>query len=805
MLSIKKPSALTVLSFSFIFIIIATSVFISFISLNNEKKAVENLAKQLQVQIFVNIREKLGDYLAMPHRLNRLNADIIAQNPAIIEDLESLRPVYIRQIRAFETLATVAAGVEKQGNFVGVARREDEFFSSGLMNRDKDSTYRVSLLDRQGKAIRLLTETPDYDARTRPWYKTAAESGKAAWSPVYIWAAGTGIGITAALPVYDTGGSLIAVQQSALTLEFISSFIQKLRMEKSVQVFIAEPDGMLVASSDSEKVIRKGPSGFERIQAVESNTPFIRAASAHLIRQFGKMSGIPANYHKNTEIDGQRYFIAASALNDPHGLNWILITGLSESDVLAQTDADTRTTVLLCIIASLAAVWAALIIARRLASANQCLELEIAEHRHTEAALRESEAQFRSMFENHHAVMLLIDPENGKIIRANQGAEKFYGYSSEQFADMTIFQINQSTKEEIASELANSEAEKCNYFHFHHKLANGDIRDVEVHSSPIPFKEKTILFSVIHDITERRLMENALQKSEERYRKAQTLGHVGNWEYNIQTTRFWGSDEAKRIYGFDVNADSFTADEVEKCIPERERVHQALIDLIEKDKPYHLEFEIIAKDTKKRKTIVSIAEPERDESGSPLKITGVIHDITERKKAEEALVRSNRLLEAVIKQAPFAIHVLDGDIEHIHVVIENEESRRIMGETIEGRTDIDANSPETLVSKFFTADGAREIPLLNMPGPRAFRGEFVRNEEFLFRHPDGTEIFAVAGASPVYDPANQMIAAVVTFYDITDRKQAEDELRKALQIYRPYGALRLKFCFSRLLSASAIN
>ena len=67
---------------------------------------------------------------------------------------------------------------------------------------------------------------------------------------------------------------------------------------------------------------------------------------------------------------------------------------------------------------------------------------------------------------------------------------------------------------------------------------------------------------------------------------------ITNWEYDITNGTFWGSDQAKSIYGFDPEHDEFTIDEVENCIPERERVHQALEDLIEREIPYNLEFEI---------------------------------------------------------------------------------------------------------------------------------------------------------------------------------------------------------------------
>jgi PAS domain S-box-containing protein len=147
-------------------------------------------------------------------------------------------------------------------------------------------------------------------------------------------------------------------------------------------------------------------------------------------------------------------------------------------------------------------------------------------------------------------------------------------------------------------------------------------------------------------IVERNQMEEDLLKNQKRYQKAQAIGNVGNWEYDPVSTNFWASDEAKRIYGYDLSLKNFSTELVESCIPERERVHQALVDLLEHNKKYDLIFDIITYDKGIRKTIHSIAEIERDSLGNPLKITGVVSDITMQKKADDKLKALNQQLMA---------------------------------------------------------------------------------------------------------------------------------------------------------------
>jgi len=168
--------------------------------------------------------------------------------------------------------------------------------------------------------------------------------------------------------------------------------------------------------------------------------------------------------------------------------------------------------------------------------------------------------------------------------------------------------------------------------------------------------------------------EDALLVNEKRYRRAQSLGKVGNWEFNLETGHFWGSEEAKRIYGFDSDDPEFTTQEVESCIPDRERVHQVLIDLIEEGKEYNIEFDIITKNSGDRKTIHSIAELEKNADGSLLKVSGVVIDVTERKQIIEELKQRNYFIESVMDNMPIGLalnRMDDGEVLYLNSMFED--------------------------------------------------------------------------------------------------------------------------------------
>ncbi len=139
---------------------------------------------------------------------------------------------------------------------------------------------------------------------------------------------------------------------------------------------------------------------------------------------------------------------------------------------------------------------------------------DITREKQAAEALAESETRYRTLFENNHMPMLLIDPDTGAIIDANPAASTYYGWSREELIRKQISDINTLTPEELTAELKQARLQKRNHFLFRHRLAEGDIRDVEVFSGPLQFCGKALLYSTINDITDRIRKDTVLRRSE---------------------------------------------------------------------------------------------------------------------------------------------------------------------------------------------------------------------------------------------------------------------------------------------------
>lgn len=139
------------------------------------------------------------------------------------------------------------------------------------------------------------------------------------------------------------------------------------------------------------------------------------------------------------------------------------------------------------------------------------LKMAIKEKEKATISLMASEEKFRHIFENHSAVKLIIDPEDGKIYDANLAAASFYGWSIDELKSMNINQINILPSDEIKKEMDRVKKTKKIHFEFKHRKADGCIVDVEVFSSCVNIGGKEYLHSIIHNITEKKKAEEQIK------------------------------------------------------------------------------------------------------------------------------------------------------------------------------------------------------------------------------------------------------------------------------------------------------
>jgi PAS domain S-box-containing protein len=151
--------------------------------------------------------------------------------------------------------------------------------------------------------------------------------------------------------------------------------------------------------------------------------------------------------------------------------------------------------------------------------------------------LEESESQFRSLFENHQAVHLLVDPDNGNILHANQAAADFYGWTIDELKQMNINQINTGSPEEIRKNMDRVHAAERFHFTFEHRIANGQLRDVELFSSKVVIKGKDYLHSIVHDVSEKKKVLEELMIAKEKAEESDRLksAFLANMSHEIRT------------------------------------------------------------------------------------------------------------------------------------------------------------------------------------------------------------------------------------------------------------------------------
>jgi signal transduction histidine kinase len=352
-LSSKVPLR-AVLIVPFVIQIVAAVGLTGYLSLRNGQTAVNQVADELRREITNRIEERLRSYLDVPAQVNQFNADMIEQGLLDISDLSQLDDYLLRQIRQFDQLTSIAITTTAP-DYVEVITFDRQAFTINVWNKAGTGILQWTI-DQQGN--RSETEaTPTYDHRQRPWWRDTLRLDRPNWSRPFAAITPQRLIISLNQPIYNPQGEAIGVIGSDLSLLAIRDFLNSLKIGETGETFIIERDGSLIAASTSELPFRSlGEGKAERLLAIDSDDPLVRATARHLQQEFGSFHRLNQAKLEFATAEGHQQFLQVMPFQDPRGIDWLVIVVIPEADFMEQIHANTRLTLLLCAVALGAAI-----------------------------------------------------------------------------------------------------------------------------------------------------------------------------------------------------------------------------------------------------------------------------------------------------------------------------------------------------------------------------------------------------------------------------------------------------------------
>ena len=394
------------------------------------------------------------------------------------------------------------------------------------------------------------------------------------------------------------------------------------------------------------------------------------------------------------------------------------------------------------------------------------LQTELAERQKTEKSLAESREHYQSLFESNHAIMLLIDPETGEIFDANPAASAYYGWPHETLTQINISQINILSEEEVTQEMQAARDAQRDQFIFKHQRADGTIRDVEVFSGPISIQGRELLFSIIHDVTDRMEAEAALRDSVSIYHDLVETSQDLIWQCNAEGRYTYLNPAWEEVFGYKVEAmlgkkfsDFQTSEVAARDQEEFTRLMQGgsvkgyqTIHIGKTGNPIHLVFN---------------AKYLTDKDGNITGTRGTAYDITKRVRSEQALLESESQMQSIFKVAPVGIGV----------VVD-----RILQDVNDRFCEISGYPREELIGQnsriVYVSD--EEYEFVGQEKYRQIQARGTGTVETRFRRKDEKIINVLVSSTPI--DLNDLSAGVTfTVLDITDRVNAVAEINRQVE------------------------
>ena len=276
---------------------------------------------------------------------------------------------------------------------------------------------------------------------------------------------------------------------------------------------------------------------------------------------------------------------------------------------------------------------------------------DITERIKVEQAMRESEERYRALVEQSSDGILLIDIETKGIIEANPSYQELLGYTREELASLTLYDVTTSSSENIDDSIKRV---LTTGHHFigerQHLRKDGSLVDVEVSVNTISYAGKKVLCGVVRDIRERKRVEQEMRASEERYRDLFENANDIIYTHDLHGSFTSLNRAGERITGY-TREEAMQMNIAQVVVPEQLETARNMISRKENEGVSTVyELDIYAKDG--RRVTLELSSRMIYKDGRPVAVQGIGRDVTERKRSEEALKESQRALSTLMSNLP---------------------------------------------------------------------------------------------------------------------------------------------------------
>ncbi len=361
----QKVSFRLILILPFIIQIFGAVGLVGYLSWKNGERAVNDLANQLMKKVNELVVQHLDAYLATPPQINQINTDAIKLKLMNLNNLQSTGYYFWKQMQVLNIGYINFAN--PKGEFIGIERLDNgNLLINEVSEKGKIGKLYVYTTDTQGNR-KKLTAVKNYDPRLEAWYADAVNMGKPLWTQIYQWEDKPEIfSISSSFPLYDEARKPIGVIGVDLILSQISNYLANLKVGKKGKILILERSGLIVAASNNELPYNSGlivaasnnelPYNIingkaKRLSVFNSKDELIKATAQYLEQKFGSFREIKDTQELSFTLNDERQFVQITPWQDKFGLDWLVIVVVPESDFMAQIDANTRSSILLCLAA----------------------------------------------------------------------------------------------------------------------------------------------------------------------------------------------------------------------------------------------------------------------------------------------------------------------------------------------------------------------------------------------------------------------------------------------------------------------